>query len=69
MTTVESVKSRFPNAAIVEQHFRDNVRLVVPVEGVHQILAFLKADHGFDMLIDVTAVDYLEYPDATDRLA
>jgi NADH-quinone oxidoreductase subunit C len=30
-------------------------------------LTLLKERHGFDMLIDMTAVDYLYYPDATDR--
>jgi NADH-quinone oxidoreductase subunit C len=27
----------------------------------------LKERHGFDMLVDLTAVDYLYYPDAVDR--
>jgi NADH-quinone oxidoreductase subunit C len=30
-------------------------------------MTWLKESRGFDMLVDVTAVDYLDYPDATDR--
>lgn len=47
--------------------FRDNRRLIVPAASAHQLLSTLKAEHGFDMLIDITAVDYLEYEGATDR--
>jgi len=39
----------------------------VPAERAFDVLAHLKAEAGFDMLVDVTAVDYLEYPDAVDR--
>jgi len=47
--------------------FRDNVRLVVPREHLYSALEFLKEACGFDMLIDITAVDYLYYPDASHR--
>lgn len=47
--------------------FRDNVRLVVPKEYLYSVLHFLKERYGFDMLIDITAVDYLNYPDARHR--
>ncbi|MGL4464984.1 MAG: NADH-quinone oxidoreductase subunit C [Planctomycetia bacterium] len=46
--------------------FRDNVRLHVPAEHVFAALGHLKS-LGFDMLIDLTAVDYLYYPEAADR--
>ena len=32
-----------------------------------ETLRLLKEDAGFDMLIDITAADYLHYPDARDR--
>ena len=38
-----------------------------PHERVREVLEFLKSACGFDMLIDVTAVDYLHYRDARDR--
>ena len=63
---VGSVTTRFGETFRVER-FRDNVRLIVPAERVFDVLAHLKAEAGFDMLVDVTAIDYLEYPDAVDR--
>jgi NADH-quinone oxidoreductase subunit C len=43
--------------------FRGQTRLVVPVEQSFELLEFLKA-RGFDLLVDVSCVDYLEYRDA-----
>jgi NADH-quinone oxidoreductase subunit C len=34
---------------------------------VYDVLEFLQRERGFDMLVELTAVDYLEYPGATDR--
>lgn len=47
--------------------FRDNVRVVVSADKAHALLTTLKEQHGFDMLVDITAVDYLEYEGAADR--
>ena len=47
--------------------FRDNHRIVVGVDQVFAALRALRDHGGFDMLMDITAVDYLHYPDATDR--
>jgi NADH-quinone oxidoreductase subunit C len=52
---------------ITESNFRDNRRIVVPSEKVYFVLEFLWREQGFDMLVEMTAVDYLEYPNATDR--
>jgi len=52
---------------LVESNFRDNRRIDVPAEKLFALLSGLKADHGFNTLIDLTAVDYLEYEGATDR--
>lgn len=46
--------------------FRDNQRIIVPAARLYQALDCLKKA-GFDMLVDVTAVDFLNYPDAKDR--
>ena len=46
--------------------FRDQTRIVVPESKSLEVLAFLK-DSGFDMLVDLTCVDYLEYRDALRR--
>jgi len=41
----------------------------VPVEKLEAVMRFLRGDPqcAFDMLVDVTCVDYLNYPGATDR--
>lgn len=43
--------------------FRGQTRVVVPTKQAFEVLGFLK-DRGFDLLVDVTCVDYLEYRDA-----
>jgi NADH-quinone oxidoreductase subunit C len=67
MTAAERLQERMNAAVVRVETFRDNVRVVVIPPELGRVLRFLKQDCGFDMLIDVTAVDYLEYPDATDR--
>ena len=52
---------------ITESSFRDNRRILVPREKVYFVLEHLWRDGGFDMLVEMTAADYLEYPGATDR--
>jgi NADH-quinone oxidoreductase subunit C len=47
--------------------FRDNRRLLVQPESLFDFLKCLKEECGFDMLFELTAVDYLKYPDARDR--
>ncbi len=46
--------------------FRDNQRIIVAPDRLYKTLECLKKA-GFDMLADVTAADYLNYPDAKDR--
>jgi NADH-quinone oxidoreductase subunit C len=52
---------------ITESTFRDNRRIIVPSATVYFVLETLWRDYGFDMLAELTAADYLEYPKATDR--
>ncbi len=47
--------------------FRDNKRLIVAPAKLFEVFRFLKEQCGFDMLAELTAVDYLRYPDARDR--
>lgn len=63
---VSDLLARF-GTAVQRTTFRDNVRFVVPVATLLDVLTTLKNDGGFDLLVDVTAVDYLHYPQATDR--
>jgi NADH-quinone oxidoreductase subunit C len=47
--------------------FRGETRVVAPVESLHELLQSLKEQHGYDLLVDITCVDYLNYPGAKDR--
>jgi len=49
--------------------FRGNVRFTVPSERVYSALKGLKETCNFDMLCDLAGIDYLNYPEATDRYA
>src|SRR5438874_2126175 len=62
---VNALKVKF--ADITTSEFRDNRRVVVKPANLFDVLKSLKDEHGFDMLAELTAVDYLKYPNATDR--
>jgi NADH-quinone oxidoreductase subunit C len=53
--------------------FRDNRRVLVSAEKVPTVLfpllKCLKDECGFDMLAELGGIDYLNYPNATDRYA
>lgn len=66
MAELAELQQKF-GSDISESVFRDNRRIDVPSGRVFEILSGLKSDFGFDMLIDLTAVDYLEYEGAKDR--
>jgi NADH-quinone oxidoreductase subunit C len=59
------LKQRFPDVAVSE--FRGQVRIQVARSNLYDALQLLKQAHGFDMLVDVTCVDYLRYRGAADR--
>jgi NADH-quinone oxidoreductase subunit C len=45
----------------------NNRRVTVPADQVQAYLEFLKTECGFDLLVDITCVDYLSYRGAADR--
>jgi NADH-quinone oxidoreductase subunit C len=67
MSAPEALQERFGADVCRATDFRDNRRVVVPADRLIDVLAFLKDQRGFDMLFELTAVDYLEYPEAIDR--
>jgi NADH-quinone oxidoreductase subunit C len=67
MTVCERLRERFGTEGFSTSAFQDNSRVHVPAGRLLAVLEFLKSECGFDMLVDVTAIDLLEYPDATDR--
>jgi NADH-quinone oxidoreductase subunit C len=64
-TLVTAVQSRF--SGVTTSQFRDNRRLHVAAAQLLDLLRLLKNEHGFDMLAELTAADYLKYPNAPDR--
>ena len=62
---VAALKAKLADLATSE--FRDNRRIVVKPAQVFNILKSLKDEHAFDMLFELTAADYLKYPNAVDR--
>jgi len=64
---VARLRERFGEGAFTTSELRDNFRVHVAAEALHPTLAFLKDGCGFDMLVELSAADYLHYPDAKDR--
>ncbi len=65
MVELQSVVAKFGDA-VKSTTFRDNARLHVASNRLIELMTELKST-GFDFLVDVTCVDYLHYPGATDR--
>jgi NADH-quinone oxidoreductase subunit C len=66
-SVVDLLKQRFGADSFTTSQFRDNVRVIVGAERVFAVLECLQRDGGFDMLAELTAADYLHYPEAKDR--
>lgn len=64
--TLPLLKQRFPDVKLVATEFRGLTTLIAPAAAAHDILQFLKSDPGcqYDLLAELTAVDYLNYPSA-----
>jgi NADH-quinone oxidoreductase subunit C len=63
--TLESLKRDFP--ALTHSEFRGQTRVVAPRDDAFKLFGVLRDRCGFDLLVDMTCVDYLNYRDATDR--
>ncbi len=61
------LREKFSPDAITASAFRDNHRVIVAAGQILAVLRLLKSECGFDMLFELTAADYLRYPDAKDR--
>jgi NADH-quinone oxidoreductase subunit C len=64
--TLTKLRERFGADGFTTSEFRDNRRVHVTPESLYAVLEFLKQD-GFDMLVELSAADYMHYPDAKDR--
>jgi len=63
--TWEQFKQAFP--AATSEEFRGATRVVVPSADAYAAFQYLKEQRGFDYLVDLTCVDYLNYRGAKDR--
>ena len=61
---IEQLQSEFDGEA---SEFRGQHRVRIAQDKILAALTALKQEHGFDLLVDVTCVDYLNYRGATDR--
>lgn len=62
--TLPIVKQAFPDIRFFATEFRGQTTLVVPPEGLHRVMAFLRDDARcrYNFLSDVVGIDYLNYP-------
>src|SRR4051794_19945586 len=65
MTAIDALKARCGDMPVSE--FRGDRRVVVAKDKLLDVMSLLKGERGFDLLVDVTCVDYLNYRDATSR--
>jgi len=63
--TIDALNAAFPGLRWSE--FRADHRVVVARDSVFALLKFLRDSGGFNLLVDITCVDYLNYRDAEDR--
>ena len=63
--TIAVLNASFANLTVNE--FRGQMRVVAPVPSLFEVMRTLKEQLKFDLLVDVTCVDYLDYPNARDR--
>lgn len=66
MSATDLLIQKLGNAAVTPSEFRDNRRALVTSDKLFAALEALKQG-GFDLLVDLTAIDYLHYPEAKDR--
>jgi NADH-quinone oxidoreductase subunit C len=58
------LKERFPNLGLKGAQFKGDTQIIVPRGALIEVITFLKNEPSlnYNMLSDVTAVDYLNYP-------
>jgi NADH-quinone oxidoreductase subunit C len=60
------LKERFPAIPLTGAHFKGDTQIVVPMASLTEVVTFLKNEPTlhYNMLTDLTCVDYLNYPGA-----
>jgi len=62
---IDALEGAFPGTTV--SSFRDQTRVAVSRESLFALLEHLRDVHHFDLLVDITCVDYLDYRAASDR--
>lgn len=60
-----ALAERFPT--VQSSEFRGEQRVIAPREILFEVLQWLRDDQHYDLLVDITCVDYLNYRGATNR--
>lgn len=63
---LDAVRAKFSGTVETLDEYGDIV-LVSPVATMHDLLAWLRNEQGFDLLLDIAGVDCLELDDAAER--
>jgi NADH-quinone oxidoreductase subunit C len=63
--TLAALTARFGKLPTSE--FRGQTRVVAPKDALLDAMMILQRERWFDLLVDITCVDYLQYRDASDR--
>lgn len=63
--TLNKLKAAVPD--VLTSEFRGQTRAAIPRDSLAAAFGALKTQCGFDLLVDITCVDYLSYRDAADR--
>lgn len=63
--TLDALKAKIGDLPTSE--FRGQTRVAVGKDKLLDVMRLLKESRGFDLLVDVTCVDYLNYRDARNR--
>lgn len=64
-TLKQAAAGKFTGVSPLDEH--GDLVLVAPLTVMHELLAWLRNDQGFDMLLDIAGVDCLELDDAPER--
>lgn len=61
MSLVDQLKEQFDEAILSIEEFKGESTLKVKIAGLFNILSFIKESQGFDVLTDLSGVDYVAY--------
>ncbi len=57
--TLSKLREKFPNVIADVYEFRGDTTVTIPRESLLDVARFLHSDLGFEMLLDITALDWL----------